>query len=132
MSYRRSCILGMHSLSTLTVLLVLALAGDLHQQCLALQPLKDPAAPRDIVQKEVFSSGEGGYYCFRFPAVHFTSKGTLLAFAEGRGQHTRSCANHGDVHLVMRRSTDEGETWSNITVVYTEYPKHTIGIVTCS
>lgn len=71
-------------------------------------------------------AGEGGYFCFRIPALLFTSNGSLLAFAEGRGQHTRVCSDHGDVHIVVKRSSDLGKTWSNLTVVYTEIG-HTIG-----
>ena len=88
---------------------------------------KNTSLPSDIVQREVFKAGEGGYYCFRIPALLFTTKDTLLAFAEGRGQHTKVCSDHGDVHIVLKRSTDFGATWSNLTVVYAEYPNHTIG-----
>lgn len=83
--------------------------------------------PDDIVQQEVFKSGDGGYDCFRIPALLITPKNTLLAFAEGRGQHTNVCSDHGDVHIVLKRSTNFGVTWSNLTVVYSEYPDHTIG-----
>lgn len=84
-----------------------------------------------IFQTVVFTAGEMGYYCFRIPSLLFTSQGTLLAFAEGRGQHTKSCNDHGDVHIVLKRSTDYGHTWSNLTVIYTEYPKNTIGESAC-
>ena len=80
----------------------------------------------NVTQTEVYTAGEGGYYCFRIPALLRTNKGTLLAFAEGRGQHTGSCADHGDVHIVVKRSFDLGQTWSNLTVVYKENG-HTIG-----
>lgn len=76
---------------------------------------------------DVFKAEELEYDCFRIPSLLFTSKGTLLAFAEGRGQHSKSCADHGDVHIVLKRSTDYGHTWSNLSVVYTEYPHNTIG-----
>ena len=80
-----------------------------------------------IFRIEVFKAGDLEYDCFRIPSLLFTSKGTLLAFAEGRGQHSKSCADHGDVHIVLKRSTDLGHTWSNMSVVYTEYPHNTIG-----
>ena len=82
--------------------------------------------PRDIVQTEVFKAGEAGYFCFRIPALLFTSSGSLLAFAEGRGQHKGVCEDHGDVHIVLKRSNNSGETWSKLTIVYSE-PNHTIG-----
>lgn len=80
-----------------------------------------------IFQTVVYKAGDLNYNCFRIPSLLFTSKGTLLAFAEGRGQHTKSCADHGDVHIVLKRSTDLGHTWSNLSVIYTEYPHNTIG-----
>ena len=80
--------------------------------------------PREVLQKEVFKAGEGNYFCFRIPALAFTAKGTLLAFAEGR--RTPLCLDHGDVHIVLKRSTDLGQTWSNLSVIHSE-SGHTIG-----
>ena len=76
---------------------------------------------------EVYKAGDLGYECFRIPSLLFTSRGTLLAFAEGRGQHSKSCADRGDVHIVLKRSSDYGNTWSDMTVVHIE-ANHTIGV----
>lgn len=81
---------------------------------------------QNVTQTQVYVAEEGGYFCFRIPALLFTSKGSLLAFAEGRGQHTRVCSDHGDVHIVVKRSPDLGKTWSNLTIVYQE-SGYTIG-----
>ena len=100
----------------------------------SLQSGKDgQAAIEDpIFRIDVFKARDLEYECFRIPSLLFTSKGTLLAFAEGRGQHSNSCADHGDVHIVLKRSTDYGHTWSNVSVIYTEYPHNTIGeILAC-
>lgn len=110
-----------HSTGRIIPFLCVVLAFSVAAHC------KNTALPGDIVQREVFKAGEGGYYCFRIPALLFTTKDTLLAFAEGRGQHTKVCSDHGDVHIILKRSTDFGATWSNLTVVYAEYPDHTIG-----
>ena len=75
---------------------------------------------------EVYKAGDLGYECFRIPSLLFTSRGTLLAFAEGRGQHSKSCADRGDVHIVLKRSSDYGNTWSDMTVVHIE-ANHTVG-----
>lgn len=80
-----------------------------------------------VNQSIVYNKGELGYFCFRTPVLHLTSKHTLLAFAEGRGQNTNSCSNHGDVHIVLKRSTDYGETWSSLMIVHKE-TSHTIGL----
>lgn len=77
-----------------------------------------------VNQSVVYKNGELGYFCFRIPVLHLTSKNTLLAFAEGR--NTSGCGDHGDVHIVLKRSMDYGKTWSPLSVVYTE-PSHTIG-----
>jgi sialidase-1 len=50
----------------------------------------------------------------RIPSLIVTQEGTLLAFAEGR--EGRSDA--GDIDLVMRRSIDNGKTWSKQTTVW--------------
>src|SRR4051812_38286632 len=48
------------------------------------------------------ASQDPGYACFRIPAVVRTTKGTLLAFAEGR---VNDCGDAGDTDLVLKRST---------------------------
>ncbi len=62
----------------------------------------------------LFKSGTEGYQCFRIPAIVTTSKGTILAFAEGR---KKGCSDTGDIDLVMKRSEDNGKTWSNLLVI---------------
>jgi sialidase-1 len=76
-----------------------------------------PAAPAsaDVASTVVFQAGTGGYDCFRIPAVVKAHNGDLLAFAEGR--HTGAdCADIGDVDVVLKRSTDNGKTWSASTI----------------
>ena len=85
-----------------------------------------PSSSSPAPYTHVYKAGEDGYYCFRIPALLFSSKGTLLAFAEARGKHTRVCSDHGDVHIVVKRSSDMGKTWSGLAIVYQENG-HTIG-----
>ena len=66
---------------------------------------------------DVFVSGTGGYHSYRIPAVILTPKGTLLAFCEGRKS---SRSDHGDLDLVLRRSTDNGKTWTPTQIVHEE------------
>lgn len=63
----------------------------------------------DILQHEVYLSGQDGYHTYRIPAIVRTNKGTLLAFAEGRRHSAR---DWGDIDVLLKRSTDGGRTWS--------------------
>ncbi len=63
----------------------------------------------------VFESGTNGYNTFRIPALIRTTKGTLLAFAEGR---KNSSSDTGDIDLVVKRSEDNGRTWSELSVIW--------------
>ncbi|MBN1481208.1 exo-alpha-sialidase [candidate division KSB1 bacterium] len=62
----------------------------------------------------VFQSGHHGYDTFRIPALVVSANGTILAFAEGR-KNSRSDA--GDIDLVLKRSQDNGVTWSELQVL---------------
>ncbi|MGH8184307.1 MAG: hypothetical protein ACREPH_11685, partial [Rhodanobacteraceae bacterium] len=62
----------------------------------------------------VFVSGQDGYHRFRIPAIVRLPDHDLLAFAEGRVHGT---ADFGDVKIVMKRSRDDGRTWSGLMVV---------------
>jgi len=84
-----------------------------------------PAAPGGGLPGKtvVFQGGEGGYACYRIPAIVRTGSGVLLAFCEGR---KNSAADSGDIDLLLRRSTDNGATWGRATVVWEDGP-HTCG-----
>ncbi|MFD5322772.1 LamG-like jellyroll fold domain-containing protein [Streptomyces sp. NPDC127092] len=73
------------------------------------------AANLGVQQQVLFRSGTAGYGCFRIPTLTTTKNGTLLAFAEART--SPSCADRGPIDIVVRRSTNEGRTWSPIRVV---------------
>ncbi len=76
----------------------------------------DPAQPW-CEQETLFASGDGAYHTYRIPALAVTARGTLLAFAEGR-KHGRGDA--GEIDLILRRSFDNGRTWSPQQIVVTE------------
>ena len=64
----------------------------------------------------VWHQTDPGYAIFRIPAVIVTQKGTVLAFAEGReGQE-----DSGDIDLLVKRSSDNGKTWSEQSVVWSD------------
>lgn len=65
----------------------------------------------------VFKSGDDGYHTFRIPAIVQAINGDLLAFAEGR---KNSASDHGDIDIVLKRSTDRGKSWGPIQLVQDE------------
>jgi sialidase-1 len=66
---------------------------------------------------DLFVAGGDGYHTFRIPALVVTAKGTVLAFAEARKDSPK---DHGNIDLVMRRSTDHGRTWGPMSIVHEE------------
>ncbi|MCA9207584.1 MAG: exo-alpha-sialidase [Planctomycetales bacterium] len=80
---------------------------------LSAAPQGDPS----FAEQPLFVSGEGGYHTYRIPALVTTRQGTLLAFCEGR---KTSRSDHGDVDLVLKRSTDGGQHWGDLQLVAEE------------
>ncbi|MEX0938696.1 MAG: sulfatase-like hydrolase/transferase [Pirellulales bacterium] len=81
---------------------------------------QDDAAERpsdDPVASVVFASGTEDYHTYRIPALIATREETLLAFCEGRKS---SRSDHGNLDLLLRRSTDGGKTWQPARLVYEE------------
>ncbi|MBI3466840.1 MAG: exo-alpha-sialidase [Planctomycetes bacterium] len=66
-------------------------------------------------QIDVFVSGQDGYHTYRIPSVIVTSKGSVLAFCEGRKQ---SRSDTGDIDLLLKRSPDGGKSWSPAQIVW--------------
>ena len=60
-------------------------------------------------QSTLWRSGRDGYHTYRIPALAVTTAGTALAFCEGR---RNSRHDHGEIDLLVRRSTDNGDSWS--------------------
>lgn len=59
----------------------------------------------------VLESGKEGHATYRIPAIISLPAGELLAFAEGR---VNGSNDYGDINLVLKRSNDQGKTWSAI------------------
>jgi sialidase-1 len=68
----------------------------------------------EFSEQVLFAAGTEGYSCFRIPAIVEAADGSLLAFAEGR---VTDCGDDGDIDLVLRRSTDGGQTWGPLHLV---------------
>jgi len=63
---------------------------------------------------DVFEAGKDGYHTFRIPSLISTPKGALIAVCEGRKQGR---GDSGDIDLVMKRSFDNGATWTPMRVI---------------
>lgn len=71
------------------------------------------SAPQEDSNTVVFESGKEGYRNFRIPAIVRTKAGTLLAFCEGR-----TGGDSGPIDLVLKRSFDNGKTWSPLQILW--------------
>ena len=69
----------------------------------------------EISRVDVFVSGKDGYHTYRIPSIISTTSGSVLAFCEGR---KNSRGDSGDIDLLMKRSQDGGESWSDATVIW--------------
>src|SRR5262249_46410119 len=67
------------------------------------------AAEPGLTKTDLFEAGKGGYFLYRIPGVVVTSKGTVLAYCEGR---KKTGGDWDAIDILLRRSTDGGKTWS--------------------
>ena len=72
----------------------------------------------ELNRLNLFTSGEHGYNSYRIPSIITTKKGTILAFCEGR----KEPGDAGDIDLLLRRSEDNGKTWSDQQIVWDDGP----------
>ena len=70
-------------------------------------------------QSDLFVSGQEGYHTYRIPSVIVTQKGTVLAFCEGRKFRVNDAS---PTDMVMKRSFDDGRTWTPMQVVVKGVP----------
>lgn len=72
-------------------------------------------SPVGPLVKTIWQSGRDGYHTYRIPAFAVTAEGTLLAFCEGR---IDSSSDTGKINLLVKRSTDNGKTWSAQQIIW--------------
>lgn len=72
-----------------------------------------------LSQSDLFVGGADGYQTFRIPAIVVSTKGSVLAFCEGR---KNGPADTGAIDVVLRRSMDSGETWGATKVIWSDGP----------
>src|SRR5262245_24899562 len=91
---------------------------------LATIPVSSLAAG-ETTRVTVFKAGEEGYHTYRIPAIVKAANGDLLAFAEGR---KNGGGDAGDIDIVLKRSMDQGETWSSMQLVQDEFSDATADV----
>ncbi|HME56078.1 MAG TPA: sialidase family protein [Candidatus Lokiarchaeia archaeon] len=71
------------------------------------------------IYTNLFTSGDNGYNTYKIPSLAIAPNGTILAFCEGR---KNSNADHGDIQIVMRKSYDNGGTWTPMQILVNAGP----------
>jgi sialidase-1 len=66
------------------------------------------AAEPEIEKTDLFVAREDGYARYHIPGIVVTESGTVLAWCEAR----KKGSDWADIRILLRRSTDEGKTWS--------------------
>lgn len=82
-----------------------------------------PVLAEEPGKTPLFVSGTEGYGRYRIPSLIVSSKGTLLAFCEGR---RKAAGLTGDIDLVLRRSFDNGRSWQPLQQIADDGP-NTLG-----
>lgn len=67
-----------------------------------------------LQQTDLFVSGRDGYKAYRIPALVVSNRGTILAICEAR---KNSFSDKGDIDLVIKRSFDNGQTWTRMKII---------------
>jgi len=70
------------------------------------------AAEPFIEKLDLFTVGEDpAYQIYHIPGIVVTAKGSVLAWCEAR-KRSAGVSDWDDIRILLRRSTDEGKTWS--------------------
>lgn len=102
---------------TFRVRLAAAVVGSLTvagMQAVTAAPAAATPPTESFHIQTLWRSGTEGGTCFRLPAITKTSSGTLVAFAERRND---SCDDNAVTDIVMKRSFNDGRTWTDTEVV---------------
>lgn len=79
-----------------------------------LLALLSPCAMADPPNEvHVFVPKEDGFASIRIPSIAVSTKGTLLAFAEGRAADADQAKNK----IILKRSLDGGDTWGKVSII---------------
>jgi hypothetical protein len=93
----------------------LAVIDEYHAQATTEKVLNLGGVENPLRVTPVFVNGEGGYAAFRIPSIVRALNGDLVAFAEGRVESASDST--ATIHIVSKRSSDDGRTWRDLCVV---------------
>ena len=68
-----------------------------------------------VDRTNLWTNGSDGYNTYRIPALVVATNGNVLAFCEGRKD---GGGDSGDIDLLVRRSADNGRTWTEQSIVW--------------
>ncbi|PID93477.1 MAG: sialidase [Bacteroidetes bacterium] len=86
-----------------------------------INPNKGVEATDEPVFQTLFSPQKEDGSCYRIPAMITAANGDLIVVADERLGSCADLRTHWDINIVMRRSTDNGITWSEKEVIV-DYP----------
>ncbi|PHN05920.1 sialidase family protein [Flavilitoribacter nigricans] len=81
--------------------------------CLIFLASALPVSAQKMNAATLWTKGTGDYNNYRIPALIVTTRGSVLAFCEGR-----EAGDTGDINLLLKRSTDHGKTWSDERIIW--------------
>ena len=85
---------------------------------LSAQNEKHQIAEGVITHQDLFNTSMvEGVNCFRIPAIVTAPNGDLIAAIDERVPNCGDLNRSGDINIVVRRSADNGKTWSAIETV---------------
>jgi sialidase-1 len=112
-SMQRRRKVGIHGLAIVALMLAAGAAAFF-----LIQGVSTPTytiAPGVTSAQDLFVAGTEGYNTFRIPALIALPNNVVIAFCEGR---VNSASDYGDIDMVCRRSTDGGQTWGSLLVLW--------------
>ena len=92
-------------------------ADEVHQLNRDTKPEDIPEYEEGVIKTEeygIFDMGDYGSFNYRIPSIVTTADGVVIAGADQRHDHW---SDWGNIDTVVRMSTDQGQTWSDLTTV---------------
>ena len=92
-------------------------ADEVRQLNRDTKPEDIPEYEEGVIKTEeygIFDMGDYGSFNYRIPSIVTTADGVVIAGADQRHDHW---SDWGNIDTVVRMSTDQGQTWSDLTTV---------------